>query len=72
MKESKFYREPDNQGLKREQQGRKSKEIYLDLGIHKGTFYNWRKKYSGMEASQLKELKSSKRRTDDSSRCMLI
>lgn len=26
-------------------------------GISKATFYNWRKKYSGMESSQLKRLK---------------
>jgi putative transposase len=27
------------------------------MGVHKATFYNWRKKYSGMDASQLKRLK---------------
>ena len=28
------------------------------MGIASGTFYNWRKKYSGMDSSQLKELKA--------------
>ena len=28
------------------------------MGIATGTFYNWRKKYSGMDSSQLKELKA--------------
>jgi len=27
------------------------------LGINPGTFYNWRKRYSGMNASDLKRLK---------------
>ena len=32
-------------------------EICRELGIAKGTFNNWRKKYSEMEASQRKEPK---------------
>ena len=32
-------------------------DLSRELGINLGTFYNWRKKYSGMEASQLEELK---------------
>jgi len=42
---------------KENEQGRKVEDISRELGINPGTFYNWRKKYSGMEASQLKELK---------------
>ena len=33
------------------------KEICRDLGISVATFYQWRSKYSGMEASDLKRLK---------------
>ena len=28
-----------------------------ELGINKGTFYNWRKKYGGMESNELRRLK---------------
>ncbi|WP_084600055.1 transposase [Dyadobacter beijingensis] len=31
-----------------------------EYGISKATLFNWRKKYSGMEAAQLKELKALK------------
>ena len=37
--------------------GREIKDICRELGISSTTFYNWRKKYSGMESSQLKRLK---------------
>ena len=33
-------------------------DVCREYGIHKATLYNWRKKYAGMESSQLKELKS--------------
>ena len=46
--------------IKENEQGRSADEICRELGIHKGTFYNWRKKYAGMDASQLKELKELK------------
>ena len=29
----------------------------MDYFYNKGTFYNWRKKYQGMDVSQLKRLK---------------
>lgn len=32
-------------------------DVCRENGISKATLYNWRKKYSGMEASHLKELK---------------
>lgn len=43
--------------IKENEGGRSAKEMGRELGINKGTFYNWRKKYLGMEASQLKKLK---------------
>ena len=44
--------------LKENEQGCRAEDICRGLGIHKGAFYNWRKKYSGMDTSQLKELKA--------------
>ena len=46
--------------LKENEQGRKVEDICREMGIHEGTFYNWKKKYSGMHSSQLKELKELK------------
>ena len=60
MKKSKFTESQIIKAIKENEQGRKSEEICRELGIHKGTFYNWRKKYAGMDASQLKELKELK------------
>jgi len=57
MKRTKFTESKIIKALKENEQGRKVEEICRELGIHQGTFYNWRKKYSGMESSQLKRLK---------------
>ena len=57
MKKSKFTEGQIIKALKENEQGRKPEDICREMGIHKGTFYNWRKKYSGMDASQLKRLK---------------
>ena len=60
MKKSKFTESQIIKALKENEQGRKSEEICRELGIHKGTLYNRRKKYAGMDVSQLKELKELK------------
>jgi putative transposase len=60
MKSTRFTESQIIKALKEHEQGRKADSICRELGIHKGTFYNWRKKYSGMDASQLKELKELK------------
>lgn len=57
MKRTKFTESQILKALKENEQGRNVDEVCRELGIHKGTFYNWRKKYSGMESSQLKRLK---------------
>lgn len=57
MKKSKFTESQIIKALKENEQGRKTDDLCRELGIHKGTFYNWRKKYSGMDSSQLKRLK---------------
>ncbi|SEJ83826.1 putative transposase [Dyadobacter sp. SG02] len=38
--------------------GREAMDVCREYGISKATLFNWRKKYSGMEAAQLKELKA--------------
>ena len=60
MKKSKFTETQIIKALKENEAGRSAEEISRELGVNKGTFYNWRKKYSGMEINQLKELKALK------------
>ena len=43
--------------IKQSESGIAVKEICRELGISTATFYQWRSKYSGMEASVLKHLK---------------
>ena len=57
MKRSKFSEEKILKALKEHENGRPAKELCREYGISVPTFYNWRKKYSGMESSQLKKLK---------------
>lgn len=44
--------------LKQYEGGREALDVCREYGISKATLYSWRKKYSGMESSHLKELKS--------------
>jgi len=57
MKKSKFTETQIIKAIKENEAGRKVEDISRELGINPGTFYNWRKRYSGMNASDLKRLK---------------
>ena len=57
MKKSKFTESQIIKAIKENEAGRSVEEISRELGINKGAFYNWRKKYGGMEVSHLKRLK---------------
>jgi putative transposase len=51
--------------IKEYEGGRELGDLCRELGIHKSTFYNWRKKYSGMESqdiTRLKELEEENRK----------
>jgi putative transposase len=41
--------------------GRTVSDICREQGISQATFYNWKSKYSGMDVSQLKQLKEMER-----------
>jgi putative transposase len=43
--------------IKEHEGGRKAEDIVRDLGIIQGTFYKWKQKYGGMEASDVRRLK---------------
>jgi putative transposase len=57
MKKSRFTETQIVKALKENEAGRKVEDVSRELGISTGTFYQWRKKYGGMEASHLKQLK---------------
>lgn len=57
MKKTRFSEVQIIKVLKEYEAGRDSKDICREFGISNGTFYNWHKKYSGMEANQVKKLK---------------
>lgn len=57
MKKSRFTETQIIKALKENEGGRKVDDICRELGVSSATFYKWRKAYSGMEASQLKQLK---------------
>jgi len=57
MKRKRFTEEQIVRVLKEYEGGREIKDLCRELGVTSTTFYNWRKKYSGMESSQLKRLK---------------
>jgi len=61
MKRSRFTEQQIIKAIKENEAGRSVEEITRELGIAPGTFYNWLKKYSGMEAFQLKEMKELQR-----------
>ena len=43
--------------LKEVEGGRMVKEVCRDYGISDATYYNWKSKYGGMEASDMRKLK---------------
>ena len=57
MKKTRFTETQIVATLKKHEAGIPTKEICRELGISEPTFYNWKSKYGGMEASDVKRLK---------------
>lgn len=57
MKKSRFSPKQIVSILKEFSEGKKAIEISRERGISEQTLYAWRKKYGGMDASELKRLK---------------
>ncbi len=57
MKKTRFTETQIIKILKEQEQGKTVVEICREHGISQATFYNWKSKYGGMDANQLKKLK---------------
>lgn len=43
--------------IKQHESGKSTADICRELGVNQATFYNWKKKYSGMDSQELRRLK---------------
>lgn len=57
MKRIRFTEEQIIDALKRVDNGLAVHDLCRDLGISEQTYYNWRRKYGGMDKTQIMELK---------------
>ena len=57
MKRSRYKETQIVRILKEVEGGRLVKEVCREYGISDATYYNWKSKYGGMEASDIKRLK---------------
>lgn len=57
MKKSRYTVEQIIATLKEVESGRALADVLREKNISQGTFYNWRSKYGGMEASDARKLK---------------
>lgn len=57
MRKSRFSETQIIPALLRQDSGEKARDICREVGIIEPTFYNWKSKYGGMSASDLRRLK---------------
>lgn len=57
MKKSKFTETQIVKAINEHEAGRKAEDICREMGITTATFYKWRQRYGGMEASEVKKMK---------------
>ena len=57
MKRSRFTETHIVKILKEVETGRLVKDVCREYGVSEATYYNWKSKYGGMEASDIKRLK---------------
>jgi len=57
MKKKRFSPQQISAILKEYEQGKSVDEITREHGLSRASFYKWRQRYGGMEASELKRLK---------------
>ena len=57
MRKSRFTETQIVKILKEVEGGRQVKEVCREYGVSDATYYNWKAKYGGMEASEIRRLK---------------
>jgi len=57
MKKSRFSEEKIIKAIQEAEAGRPISELCRELGISEQCFYNWRRRYGGLEVSELRHLK---------------
>lgn len=57
MRKSRYSESQIVEALKRAESGVPVKDVIRELGVSQATFYQWRSKYGGMEASDLKRIR---------------
>jgi putative transposase len=57
MKKSKISEAQIVAAIKEHESGKTAADICRGLGVHQATFYNWKKKYAGMDSQELRRLK---------------
>lgn len=65
MKKSKFTESQITGALKEYEAGKSILDICRELGINKATLYQWKKKYSGMDAELLRRFKEMERENSE-------
>ena len=57
MKKARFTESQIVAAIKKQESGISVRDVCRELGISDATFYNWKAKYGGMEASDVKRMK---------------
>lgn len=58
MKKQQFTETQITTAVRQYEGGRTAQDVCREYGISKATLYNWKKKYSGMDSSHLRDLKA--------------
>ena len=66
MRKSRFTEAQIVKILKEVEGGRLVKEVCREYGVSEATYYNWKSKYGGMEASDIRRLKD----VEEENRCL--
>jgi len=72
MRKSRFTEHQIVQILKSVESGRTVKDVCREHGVSNATYYKWKSKYGGMEASDIERMKDLEAENLSSSRCLRI
>ncbi len=72
MKKTRFTETQIVSILKQQEGGRTTKEVASGHGVSEATIYNWKRKYGGMEASDVRWLKDLEEENSRLKKCTLM